>query len=63
MIETGAPKSVLWLTPYSLQRSRWFLGDDFGANNLRFNLAWNRGLGGIELDRPIDEPQDDSHGL
>jgi hypothetical protein len=59
-IESAPPHAVVTVTPYSLPRSRWFLGEDFGADNLRFNLAFSRHLQGIVLDQPAevnDEPQ------
>jgi len=56
-IETGAPHSTVTVTPYSVPRSRWFVGEDFGADGLRSRLALQHGLAAIVLDRsaaPID---------
>jgi drug/metabolite transporter (DMT)-like permease len=63
LIETAPRRGVVTITPYSVDRSRWFLGEDFGADRLRFNLAFNRGLAGIVLDRPAEAIPDDPHGL
>jgi Family of unknown function (DUF6056) len=51
-IETAPKHAVVYVTPYSLGRSRWFLGEDFGVDKLRFNLAFSRGLQGIVLVQP-----------
>jgi hypothetical protein len=59
-IESAAPQAVVTVTPYSLPRSRWFLGEDFGAgaDSLRFGIAWNRKLQGVLLDQPAEENLD-----
>jgi hypothetical protein len=57
-ISSAPPRSRVTVSPYTLPRSRWFLGEDFAADSLRFGLAWNRNLEGIELDRPAEGNQD-----
>jgi len=60
-ISSAPPRGVVTVTPYTLPRSRWFLGEDFASDGLRFGLAWNRNLAGIVLDHPA-EANDDPGG-
>lgn len=58
-IESAPPHSTVMVTPYTLPRSRWFLGEDFASDPLRFGIAWNRQLQGVVLTAPAeanDEP-------
>ncbi len=60
-ISNAPPRGVVTVTPYTLPRSRWFLGEDFASDPLRFGLAWNRNLAGIVLDHAA-EANDDPGG-
>jgi hypothetical protein len=51
MIEKGAPNTTVKVAPYTWKRSRYVLGDDFVAVNLRGAVAFAYGLAGIELDQ------------
>jgi len=55
-IEGAPPHAVVTVQRYSLARSRWFLGEDFGqgADGLRFGIAWSRQLQGVLLDQPAE---------
>jgi len=59
-IESAPPHAVVTVSPYTLRRSRWFLGEDFGegADSLRFGIAWNRHLQGVLLDKPAEANED-----
>jgi hypothetical protein len=58
-----APKgSVLTLEPYSIGKSRWFLGEDFMLDGERRNIAANFGLAGIELSKPVATSSDGDDG-
>jgi hypothetical protein len=51
--------SVVTVAPYSKPRSRWFLGEDFGVDSERFNIAIAFHLQGILLaGPPLLEPDD-----
>lgn len=62
-IDSAPAHGVVTVTPYSVPRNRWFLGEDFGVDHLRFNLAINRGLAGIVLDRPAEVNDAPAGGL
>lgn len=51
-IQHGAAQSVVTIVPYSLNRPRWFTGEDFGAESIRNSVAFGHGLARIELQRP-----------
>jgi drug/metabolite transporter (DMT)-like permease len=57
-IESAPPHGVVMVTPYTLPRSRWFLGEDFAADGLRFGIAWNRQLQGVVLTAPAEANED-----
>jgi len=59
-IESAPPHAVVTVSPYSLHKSRWFLGEDFGtgADGLRFGIAWSRQLQGVLLDKPAEANED-----
>jgi hypothetical protein len=59
-IESAPEHSVVTVSPYTLHRSRWFLGEDFGtgADGLRFGIAWSRHLQGVLLDKPAEANED-----
>lgn len=59
-IESAPPHAVVTVSPYTLHRSRWFLGEDFGegADGLRFGVAWSRHLQGVLLDKPAEANED-----
>lgn len=61
-ITRGAPNSVVKVRPYTVQRSHWFLGEDFGAERLRASLAFHHGLAGIVLDQQPSAMFRDSPG-
>ena len=53
-IERAQPHAVVNVSPYTKPKSRWFVGEDFGVDQLRFNLAFSRHLQGIVLDSPAE---------
>jgi Family of unknown function (DUF6056) len=53
-IEQAPKGSVVTVEPYSLPKSRWFLGDDFVIDSERRNVAINFGLAGILVSQPDD---------
>ena len=57
-MSSAPPHTMVTVSPYTLPRSRWFLGEDFGTDSLRFGLAWSRQLAGIVLDHPTEGNQD-----
>jgi hypothetical protein len=59
-IESAPEHAVVTVSPYTLHRSRWFLGEDFGegADGLRFGIAWSRHLQGVLLDKPVEANED-----
>jgi hypothetical protein len=57
-IEDAAPHANVIVPPYTLPRSRWFLGEDFGSDGLRFGIAWNRQLVGLWLSTPAEAIED-----
>jgi hypothetical protein len=57
-IESAPPHTEVRVTPYTLPRSRWFLGEDFASDPLRFGIAWNRKLDGVELTAPAEANED-----
>ena len=57
-IESASPHTRVRVAPYTLPRSRWFLGEDFASDPLRFGIAWNRQLEGVELTAPAEATED-----
>jgi len=59
-IESAPEHAVVTVSPYTLHKSRWFLGEDFGtgADGLRFGIAWSRHLQGVLLDKPAEANED-----
>ena len=57
-IESAPPHARVQVAPYTLRRSRWFLGEDFASDPLRFGIAWNRKLDGVELTAPAEANED-----
>jgi hypothetical protein len=59
VLEAAPPRSTVRLAPYSQQRSRYSLGDDFRRASVRTKVAEVFDLGGIELVGSVSEPADD----
>ncbi len=58
-ISQAPEHSVVTVTPYSKPKSRWFLGEDFGVDSERLNIAMAYKLQGILLAGPaLLEPDD-----
>jgi len=49
IIQTGAPGAHVVVPRYPKLPAKWFLGEDFTAENLRISTAADYGLGSIEL--------------
>ncbi|HEY1546993.1 MAG TPA: DUF6056 family protein [Kofleriaceae bacterium] len=59
-ITHAAEHSVVTVAPYTKPRSRWFLGEDFGVDSERFNIAIAFHLQGILLAGPAQLEPDDA---
>jgi hypothetical protein len=62
ILEHASKGSVVQVVPYSLAKSRWFLGDDFAVDSQRERVAADFGLTAIELTGPVPGPVDEASG-